>query len=390
MVDVSKIAVQVKLTPSPEQAAVLTSTLRALNTHATWVAKVAHDQSVMRNYELRKHAYRQLRGAGVGSQAAQHVIKKVCDAYRTRRSNLDNGNYGPKGAARRKRIESTPLVFRPESAHPYDARNLSFAMDARTISLWTFQGRLKDVPFVGSPDQIKTLAEHRRGEADLICQDGVWFLVVSVEVPDAPEIVPGSFLGVDLDIVNIATTSDGQVMAGRELNRYRRRQQRLRAKLQSKSTRSTKRLLRKRRRREAGHARDVNHRISKRIVAEAERTGRGISLEDLRGIRARVRQRRPQRVTLHSWSFHQLGAFIAYKARRAGVPVVFVDPAHSSRECAACSYTHRANRISQALFVCRSCGVVAHADRNASRVLARRGQEAWNAGRKSHVPPDHP
>ncbi|CAL9618050.1 hypothetical protein SUDANB121_05800 [Nocardiopsis dassonvillei] len=30
---------------------------------------------------------------------------------------------------------------------------------------------------------------------------------------------------------------------------------------------------------------------------------------------------------------------------------------------------------------CRSCGVVAHADRNASRVLVRRGQDAGNAGR---------
>ncbi|WP_394296852.1 zinc ribbon domain-containing protein [Nocardiopsis lucentensis] len=34
-----------------------------------------------------------------------------------------------------------------------------------------------------------------------------------------------------------------------------------------------------------------------------------------------------------------------------------VNPAHSSRECAECSYTHRHNRISQALFTCRSCGV---------------------------------
>ncbi|WP_435110258.1 RNA-guided endonuclease InsQ/TnpB family protein [Nocardiopsis synnemataformans] len=361
-----------------------------LNTHATWVARVAHEQGVMRNYELRKHTYQQLCEAGVGSQAAQHAIKKVCDAYRTRRSNLNNGNYGPRGSARPERIETTPIAFRPESAHPYDARNLSFALDVRTISLWTFHGRLKDVPFTGSPDQIKMLAEHRRGETDLLCRDGVWFLAVSVEVPDAPEINPDSFLGVDLGIVNIATTSDGQVMAGRKLNRYRRCQQRLRAKLQSKGTRSARRLLRKRRRREAGHSKDVNHRISKRIVAEAERTGRGISLEDLTEIRTRVRQRRPQRVTLHSWSFHQLGAFIAYKARRAGVPVVLVDPAHSSRQCAACSYTHRANRVSQALFVCRGCGVVAHADRNASRVLARRGQEAWDAGRKSHVPPDTP
>ncbi|WP_375539642.1 zinc ribbon domain-containing protein [Nocardiopsis sp. BMP B8015] len=121
----------------------------------------------------------------------------------------------------------------------------------------------------------------------------------------------------------------------------------------------------------------------------ASRGARAVALEDLTGIRRRVRLRRPQRVTLHSWSFHQLGAFITYKAKRAGVPVVCVDPAHSSRECAECSYTHKANRISQASFICQGCGVACHADRNASRVLARRGQNVWNAGRKSHVPPDN-
>jgi IS605 OrfB family transposase len=314
----------------------------------------------------------------------------VCDAYRTRRSNLNNGNHGPKGSARRERIESAPLVLRPEPAHPYDARNLSFAMDTRTISLRTFQGRLKDIPFTGSVDQTKALAELGRGEADLLCRDGVWFLAVTVEVSDAPEIGPDSFLGVDLGIANIATTSDGQVMAGRQLNRYRRRQRRLRQKLQAKGTRSAKRLLSKRRREEARRTRDVNHRISKRIVAEAERTERGVSLEDLKGIRARVRQRRPQRVTLHSWSFHQLGAFIADKARRVGVPVVFVDPAHTSQTCAGCGHVDRRNRVSQAIFICRGCGVVAHADRNASANTAARGRVAWNAGRKSHVPPDNP
>jgi putative transposase len=121
-------------------------------------------------------------------------------------------------------------------------------------------------------------------------------------------------------------------------------------------------------------------------VAEAERTGRGIALEELKGIRDRVRLRKPQRATLHSWAFAQLGDFIVYKARRVGVPVIFVNPAYSSQECAECGHTSRLNRVSQALFTCRSCGVVAHADRNASRVLARRGQSAWNAGRTSHVP----
>jgi hypothetical protein len=162
------------------------------------------------------------------------------------------------------------------------------------VSLWTFQGRLKNVPFTGSPDQLKVLAEHQRGECDLLRREGTWYLMVTVTVPDSDVYEPDGFLGVDLGIVNIATTSDGEIMAGRRLNRYRRRQQRLRAKLQSKGTTSAKRVLKRQRRKESRRARDANHVISKRIVTEAERTGRGISLEDLRGIRERVRPaRRP-------------------------------------------------------------------------------------------------
>ncbi|GHH86480.1 hypothetical protein GCM10017771_23730 [Streptomyces capitiformicae] len=37
-------------------------------------------------------------------------------------------------------------------------------------------------------------------------------------------------------------------------------------------------------------------------------------------------------------------------------------------------------------FICRGCGVVAHADRNASHNIATRGESVWNAGRESHVP----
>jgi putative transposase len=144
--------------------------------------------------------------------------------------------------------------------------------------------------------------------------------------------------------------------------------------------------LKERSRREQRHVKNTNHIIAKTIVTEAERTSAGLSLEELIGIRQRVRLRKPQRVALHSWAFAQLGDFIVYKARRAWVPVVYVDPAYSSKECADCGHVHRLNRTSQATFACRSCGVVAHADRNASHVLARRGEDAWTAGRESRVP----
>jgi len=248
-------------------------------------------------------------------------------------------------------------------------------------------GRLKDVAFTGEPGQLKQIAEHRRGESDLVHRDGMWFLHATVELPDAAvNTEPSGFIGVDLGIVNIATTSDGIVMAGRGPNRHRRRQQDLRARLQAKSTKSAKRLLKKRRRKESRHATDANHCVSKRIVAEAQRTGLGIALEDLKGIRERARFRRPQRATLRSWAFHQLGGFVVYKARYAGMPVVHVNPAYTSQECAKCHYIDKRNRPSRAVFECRSCGVVAHADHNSSRVIAQRGVDMWTAGRESRVP----
>lgn len=373
-----KLVAQVKLTPSPEQSAALEATLHACNEAANWVSQVAFDQRAFRNYGLRKLVYATLREDGLGSQAAQHVVKKVADAYATLRANVRAGNLGRPGSPRRAKAEGKPIAFRPDAAQPFDQRNLSFSLDARTISIWTLGGRLKDVAFACSPEQLKTLGGCLRGEADLFRRDGVWLLAVTVDVPEAPSNErPAGFLGVDLGIVNIATTSDGKISAGRGLNRHRERQQALRAKLQAKGTKSAKRVLKRRSRKETRFATDANHVIAKTIVSTAERTGRGIALEDLSGIRDRVRLRKHQRTTLHSWAFHQLGQFIAYKAKLAGVPVVFVNPAYTSQECSGCHHVDRRNRPNQSSFACRACGLTMHADRNASRNIAARGVDAW-------------
>jgi IS605 OrfB family transposase len=264
---------------------------------------------------------------------------------------------------------------------------LSWQIAQRRVSIWTVSGRVKDVAFTASPEQLATVELYRKGESDLVCRDGRWFLLATCEVPEAePNAEPVDFLGIDLGVVNIATTSDGEIMAGRELNRMRARERTLRTKLQRKSTPSAKRRLKKRRRKEARRARDINHKIAKHMVAEAERTGRGIALEELTGIRERVRLRKPQRATHSSWSFAQLGAFIAYKARKAGVLVVYVDPAYTSRTCAECGHIDKANRVSQAWFACRSCGFVDHADRNGSRNIRAGARELWRCGAPSTAP----
>ncbi|MFE5592744.1 RNA-guided endonuclease InsQ/TnpB family protein [Streptomyces sp. NPDC056549] len=381
-----KIVVQVKLLPEAEQAAALRSTLRMVNEAANWVSGVAFERGVPREYELRKHTYADLKARGLGAQAAQHAIKKTRDAYTTLKANIRAGNLGKPGSKRRIKAESKPITFRSEAAQPYDDRCLSWQYDAQTVSIWTTAGRLKNVRFACSSDAIKMLREHRKGESDLIERDGVFYLIAVCEIPEPEVYEPDGFVGVDLGVVNIATTSTGYRAAGRGLNRHRKRQLELRRKLQAKGTKSAKRLLKKRSRKEARHTANVNHIVSKTIVTTAERTGCGIALEDLTGIRSRVRLRKDQRTSLHSWSFHQLASFVAYKAKRAGVPLVYVDPAYTSQRCSQCGHIDRNNRVGQATFACRACGFLANADDNASHNIARKGETVWTAGRKSRVP----
>jgi len=319
----------------------------------------------------------------LGSQAAIRCIKKVADAY-------NSGD--PKYRRTRHR------TFRWNSAQPYDARNLSWNHQAQTVSIWTIDGRKNGVQFECAPWQRALLASHPIGECDLTFRGGALYLYATIEVEDEPmNESPTGWLGVDLGIVNLAVTSDDETLphpirlpgpkgrpdhpkrqgSGSHVNAVRYKNLKLRRKLQQKGTRSAKRLLAKRSGRESRFVRDVNHRISKTIVTEAERTGRGIAREQLEGIRDRARFRKPQRVALHSWSFYQLGTFIDYKAKRAGVPVVPVDPAYTSQRCSGCGHIHRKNRPNRDDFRCTRCRLSLPADLNAAINIAQRGGDDW-------------
>ncbi|WP_460349159.1 hypothetical protein [Actinoallomurus acanthiterrae] len=51
-----KVVMQVKLMPTPVQAAALKHTLRTVNEAACWVSGVAFKRGVPREYELRKYS----------------------------------------------------------------------------------------------------------------------------------------------------------------------------------------------------------------------------------------------------------------------------------------------------------------------------------------------
>ena len=372
-----KLVVQVKLLPDEAAREALRETLHACNRAANHASRRAFETGIAGKQPLQRLVYGEVKVMGLSAQPALHAIRKTADAYATLKANLKAGNYGREGSKRRRAVESKPVRFRKDAAQPFDDRCLSWQPEARTVSIWTVRGRVKGIGFRCSSSQMRMLTAHRRGESDLVLRGGNWYLYATCEIPEPELLGPDGFLGVDLGIVNIATTSDGHRHAGKRLNRIRHRNRRLRSRLQKKDTKSAKRLLRKLSGREARFAADPNHRIAKQLVTEAQRTCRGIALEDLGGIRDRVRLRKPQRVTLHSWSFAQLGAFVSYKAALAGVPVVFVDPRYTSQGCSECGHVSRSNRPDQATFHCTSCGFAEHADVNAGRNIAQRGAAAW-------------
>jgi IS605 OrfB family transposase len=313
-----------KLAPSPEQAQALLATMRACNAASDRVAEVAFTHKTANKIRLQPLVYRQIREEfGLPAQMAIRAISKACEAY--------------------KRDKKTRPMFRGLGAIAYDQRILSWKGRDRA-SILTLGGRII-VPVVYQGRWLATNGATMRHAADLICRAGKFYLAVVIDVPEPPRGPgPGEWLGVDLGIVNIAADSDGAQHSGKALRAVRHRNRQLRARLQSKGTKSARRLLQKRRPREARFARDVNHCISKELVGEAQGTGRGIKLEDLSGIRSRITVSKAQRAGQHSWSFSQLRSFIAYKAAIAGVPVVAVDPRGTSRECPQCHYISRRNR----------------------------------------------
>jgi len=174
-----------------------------------------------------------------------------------------------------------------------------------------------------------------------------------------------------LGIVNIAADSDGDSFSGADVQRNRRIYEHRRRNLQKKGTKSAKRKLKKLSGKQARFQKQVNHTISKQLVQKAQDTHRAIALEDLSGIRE-APVRHSQRSKHSNWSFYQLRQFISYKAKRAGVTVIVVDPRNTSRTCPKCGHVDKANRRTQSLFSCVSCGFSAPADTVAAENISVR------------------
>jgi putative transposase len=68
---------------------------------------------------------------------------------------------------------------------------------------------------------------------------------------------------------------------------------------------------------------------------------------------------------------------LVYKTQAIGGKVIYVNAAYSSQECRMCGNIDKANRKTQASFLCVACGHAEHADTHAAKNILARGCVVW-------------
>jgi IS605 OrfB family transposase len=215
-----------------------------------------------------------------------------------------------------------------------------------------------------------TLNKTRKGDYTINC-------VVEIDTP--PTGKTPKVIGVDLGRRDIATTSTDKSWSGKQIQTTRDRFSKVRSGVQSKRTRSSRRLMRRLSGREQRFQAWVNHNISRELVQEAKLQNAALAFEDLTGIRESLNQKprsKTERRRTNNWAFYQLRLFVDYKAAIAGVPVLFVPPAYTSQTCNRCGHLHPIKGKSYRngkRFKCGHCGFEHDADVNAAKNIAALG-----------------
>lgn len=201
------------------------------------------------------------------------------------------------------------------------------------------------------------------------------YAFVSVECSEAVAFHPTNFVGVDRNatshIAVAVNLSTGKTLKlGKSCLHLRNKYRNLRSQAQSKAQyKRAKKLSR----RETNILKDLNHKVSKKLIQYCLDTQSALVLEDLKGIRKQKSKGRRLNGMLHSWSFYQLENFLTYKALRYGVPVMKVDPYYTSQQCSKCGMIGLRDKK---VFSCANCKHIDHSDVNAAFCIARRGRSS--------------
>ena len=269
---------------------------------------------------------------------------------------------------------------------PKDGDGARWHPDASRIYLQGI-GQVKVTAHRKTAGRVKTIQIRREGRH--------WYLVMSCDdVPATPLPATGTPVGVDVGITSFATTSDGTHVHNPRWTRnsaakLAAAQQKLaRAKRGSYNRKRAKEIVGNRHRKVANQRRDFQHKTARDIVRDYDL----VVVEDLE-IRNMLRRAKPvadptnpgqylpngsaaksglnRSISDAAWG--QFVSILCAKAEDAGRAFFEVDPRHTSDRCERCGRAAKDNRVTQALFRCRSCSYETDADEHASRNILRAG-----------------
>ena len=330
----------------------------------------------------------------LGSQMAQSVIRDVIARYRTVKTQLGKRRVAcgltkiGKLRYARKTLEylERPIKFsRPQVCFQRGRDYRLLANNPKTRNLISMRLSSEGTEYVMmAPSKRRDYPSMLRsyksiGAMRLECDRGKWFALIAVEEVVEDQIEPYLAVGIDRGLINLAATYDENGVTsffkGNEVARVRNHYQHLRARLQAKGTKGAKRRLKRLSGRENRWMTDVNHCLSKTLVSDYG-PGAVLVLEDLTGVSSGRGGKGKLSGQLSSWAFYQLGEFVKYKAKRAGITVIEVSPDYTSQRCPMCMTVRKENRDQKNhTYKCSSCGYQTNDDRVAAMNLCELGVE---------------
>ena len=199
-------------------------------------------------------------------------------------------------------------------------------------------------------------------------KENMWFVFVCASVEEREEGIAENCLGVDLNSrENIATISYNNrtiERLGFDSGMWKKQFKARKAKMQRRRKWIALKNISKH---QSRRSTCENHRVSRIIVNKAKDTNSAIVLEDLSKINS---SKCGKYVKKSQWAFFQLNTFIQYKAKLLGIPIIYINPANTSKMCSNCGHI---NSVIGKKFSCNNCGHEDHRDANAALNIRNRG-----------------
>ena len=329
--------------------------------------------------KLQKEIYNDIRVRfGLKSMMAQSAIRSTIARYKTVNTQLKQNPYRFQDVNTKKWYHVSrnlewlekPINFARPQADLVRNRDWSKLANGK-LSINTLEGRIFATPICSASFEKYFSSDWKLGGAKLIEHRGNWYLHISatksIEAVTTEQIT--HVVGIDRGIRFHAVCYDEQgkttFFSGSKARTKRNKFAKVRAELQSKGTKSAKRVLKRISGRENRWMTDVNHCLSKTLVRKYDKNTLFV-LEDLTGItfdEDNLKGSNESRYEKRSWAFYQLEQFLTYKANLNHSAVLKVPAQYTSQRCPKCGYIDKKNRNHKShIFRCK-CGYCSNDDR---------------------------